>query len=293
LGKDEVEGILDYPVTVQEKIDGANASVWIEDGEIKVGSRNHEVPEFEGLKQYVLSHDGIMALLDECPQYRLFGEWLIKHTLQYDQDSYKHFYLFDVYDHEWEQYISQSSVDALGDYYDIRMPKMYIHNTKCTEEDIMKHVGKSSIGDKGEGVVIKAEGFVNRFGDYPAYAKIVTPEFMEKNALTFGNGSKDAQNCIEMKLCADFITPARVKKIVQKIESQEDRPLALSDCPRIGDTVYHDFIEEEAWSSMAKKNKRVCFRTLGHLCKKRAIMIFKGMLNGEDVSIAFKEVSEE
>lgn len=59
LGKEEVEGILDYPVTVQEKIDGANASIWLEDGEIKLGTRNNEVEDFRGLREYVENHTGI------------------------------------------------------------------------------------------------------------------------------------------------------------------------------------------------------------------------------------------
>lgn len=292
LGKDEVRGILDHYVVVQEKIDGANASIWAENGNIYCGSRNHVVEGFNGLEEYAKSHEGIRKVLEESPKLRLFGEWLVKHTIQYNEDAFKHFYLFDIYDPEADEYLATGLVDLIADSYNIRRPKTLAKGI-LTEEQIMEHVGKSSIGQHGEGVVIKAEEFVSPFGVKPQYAKIVTPEFLEKNALVFGNGSKEAQNCIEMALCSQYITPARVKKVIQKIESMEDRALDLPDCSRVGNTVYHDFIEEEAWSAMAKKNKRVCFRTLGSLCKRRAILIFKGFLNGEDMSVAFINESED
>lgn len=39
LGTAEVDGILDGTVYVFPKLDGANASVWLDDGEVKCGSR--------------------------------------------------------------------------------------------------------------------------------------------------------------------------------------------------------------------------------------------------------------
>ena len=41
LGKEEVEGILDGYCVIQEKIDGANASIWMHDGTVHVGSRRN------------------------------------------------------------------------------------------------------------------------------------------------------------------------------------------------------------------------------------------------------------
>ena len=68
-GKEEVEGILEGTVVVQEKVDGANAQIWMEDGEIKVGSRNRELkPDegFNGFRQYVEKHEGIRSYLEQA-----------------------------------------------------------------------------------------------------------------------------------------------------------------------------------------------------------------------------------
>ena len=43
LGVEETEGILNNEVIIQEKIDGANLSVWMENVEIYVGSRTRVV----------------------------------------------------------------------------------------------------------------------------------------------------------------------------------------------------------------------------------------------------------
>lgn len=42
LGKEEVEDILLTPVTLQEKIDGANVSIWLDEGVVKCGTRTRE-----------------------------------------------------------------------------------------------------------------------------------------------------------------------------------------------------------------------------------------------------------
>ena len=86
LGSDENDGILIGKCYIQEKIDGANTSIWIEDGEIKCASRNNELTGgFNGFVDYVKSHEGIKRLLTEHPDYRLFGEWLVRHTLSYKE----------------------------------------------------------------------------------------------------------------------------------------------------------------------------------------------------------------
>ena len=97
LGDEDNDGILMGKVYVQEKIDGANAQIWIEDGEIKCGSRTQELTQgFNGFVDYAKSHEGIRKCLEANPNHRLFGEWLVRHTIAYNETVYKKFYLFDV-----------------------------------------------------------------------------------------------------------------------------------------------------------------------------------------------------
>jgi hypothetical protein len=77
LGKEETEGILDREVFVQEKIDGANTSIWMENGELKMGSRTRELTDgFNGFCEYVRNHQGIKDFFERYPTNRMYGEWL-------------------------------------------------------------------------------------------------------------------------------------------------------------------------------------------------------------------------
>ena len=285
LGKEEVEGILDTPVIVQEKIDGANASVWMEDGEMKFGSRNNEVTSFRGFPEYCKSHKGIKRLFESAPNIRLFGEWLVKHTLSYDSTKYQHFYLFDILENDvwW----NPEEVVEVAKEFGIEHPQLFMNLQQTTEDEIMKFVGKSNIGERGEGVVIKNPNYVSKFGVSPQYAKIVTDAFKEQNAIVFGGNDKSSACYWEQCVSNEFMTLARVKKIIQKIESVENRPLDLKDIPRVSQTAYHDMLEEEIWT-IQKKVRYIDFNTLKRICTKKAITIFKDIL-ADDISVGYKE----
>jgi hypothetical protein len=48
LGKKETEGVLIGSVSIQEKVDGANTSIWLDDeGNIQMGSRTRTLGEGE------------------------------------------------------------------------------------------------------------------------------------------------------------------------------------------------------------------------------------------------------
>lgn len=100
-GTGEVDGINIGKCYIFPKIDGANASVWMhDDGRIGAGSRNNEITGtdcIKGFTGYVDAHQGIKDFFNACPELRLFGEWLIPHTLKtYRDDAWKKFYVFDV-----------------------------------------------------------------------------------------------------------------------------------------------------------------------------------------------------
>ena len=93
LGDEENDGILLGTCFIQEKIDGANTSIWIEDGDIHCGSRTQDLYKsekgFNGFVQYARTHAGIAKLLEANPSYRLYGEWLVRHTISYNETFYK------------------------------------------------------------------------------------------------------------------------------------------------------------------------------------------------------------
>lgn len=286
LGKEETDGILDGVCYIQEKIDGANASVWVGDyGALHCGSRTRDLTkandEFRGLLRYVEEHVGIKKLLSEFPHFRLYGEWLVRHSLPYPEDKYQRFYLFDIFD--GERYLNPIEVQSFAGMYGIEHCEIFETVKNPTKDYLEQYVGKSVIGDKGEGIVIKNPKFINQFGDRVC-AKMVTQEFKESNAIVFGGNDKHSDTYWEMYIVNKYMTLARIRKIMQKTQPLIDKRLDYEHTPRIANSAYHDLLTEEIWE-IAKKVGTIDFKALKRLAMAKAVQIYKDVLNG-DISVA-------
>ena len=299
LGKDETDGVLLGTVHVEEKIDGANGQIWVEDNKICIGSRNNKLTcdvhnpkdgdnRFNGFLDYVAKHDGINKLLKDHPEYRLYGEWLVRHTINYKETAYQNFYLFDITTikdgEEVEEFFPKEDVIRIADKYGILRPEYHGTFDNPTEEQLTTLVGKSVLGDNGEGVVLKNLEFRDAFGNCN-YAKIVTQDFKESNAITFGGNNKHSETYWEMWIVNKYINSARVIKIIHKIESEIGK-LDLKHTPRVAGSVYHDVLTEEIWE-IAKNAGHVDFNNLKRLALRKAVQVYKDILSGS-VSVADK-----
>lgn len=293
LGSEENDGILIGTVTIQEKVDGANTSIWKEIGDkpIHCGSRTQDVSEkgFNGFCEYVGIHRGINDFLTDHPNKRLFGEWLVRHTIDYNETSYKQFYLFDIMD-EGGSLMCQDFVEDCSKRYSIKMVEKFAVLENPTEEDILRFVGKTVLGNKGEGVVIKNEGFINKFGN-KVYAKIVTQEFKEDSALVFGGNNKHSDTYWEMYVVNKFITLGRVQKVMNKLQPIIDKRLDMEHTARIINTVYHDMITEEIWD-IQKSVPKIDFKALKKLSIRKAAKIYHDILNNH-ISVAYEETNND
>ena len=287
LGKEETEGILIGKCTIQEKVDGANTSIWLDEGQIQCGSRTQNVSQgsFNGFVEFAKAHEGINKLLNENPHLYLYGEWLVRHTISYKETSYKQFYLFDIFDTKQEKFLSNETVKSMADQYGVTRVQEFGVLINPTLEQIMPFVGTSILGPKGEGVVIKNEEFVNKFGE-KRYAKIVTEKFKEDNAIVFGGNNKHSDTYWEMYVVNKYITVARVEKIINKIQPTIDHPIGKEDTARVIHTVYHDMITEEVWD-IVKHVPELNFKKLSVLCTRKAAMMFKDILEN-NMSVAYK-----
>ena len=95
LGRDEVDGILNGTCSIQTKIDGSNGVLWLQDGELRAGSRRKEVSidnDNHGFAASVLNDQRYKKYLTDHPNRYLYGEWLVPHTIKYyNDDAWKHF----------------------------------------------------------------------------------------------------------------------------------------------------------------------------------------------------------
>lgn len=289
LGKEETDGILMGRCVVQEKVDGANTSIWIDKrGEITCGSRSRELTEgFNGFVDYVKEHEGIARLLKDHPTWRLYGEWLVRHTIQYSELAYKKFYLFDITEvkdgEENEEFFTQERVYEIAKEYGIETPQLFGTFENPTADQLKEFVGQTTLGEKGEGIVIKNLEHRDKWGNH-CYAKIVSEEFKEDNGVTFGGNNKHSDSYWEMYIVNKYMTLARIQKVMNKIQPLIDKRLDMEHIPRVAGTAYHDMITEEIWE-IAGKVHSVDFQTLKRIATKKAIQIYKEILSG-DISVA-------
>jgi hypothetical protein len=286
LGKEETDGILDGPVTVQEKLDGANVSIWLgEDGEVRCGSRTRDLgdEEFNGFPAYVKANSKIRQFLVDNPDLRFYGEWLVKHTLAYPDTACRKVYLFDVYDERNRQFWLQAPVATLAASLDLGYPEVFAADKELTADEVKEYVGKSFIAENGEGVVVKHPGWVNKFGDH-SYAKVVHQRFKENNAIVFGGNDKHSETYWEMWVVNKYCTLARVTKIMQKLQPEIDHRLDMAETSQIGMRCYHDLITEEAWE-IVKKVPALNFKKLQGLAMRKFIQIYHDVLN-DSLSVA-------
>ena len=276
-GTSEVEGIELGICFVFPKIDGTNSSVWLnENGELRAGSRNRELTyekDNAGFYNAISKDERILNYLKKHPTHRLFGEWLVPHSLKtYRDDAWRKFYIFDVcVDNDSEvglEYIPYDIYKPLLEEFNldylapIRVVKNgdYENFIRCLDQNIF--LIKDGQG-AGEGVVIKNYDFYNKY-KRQTWAKIVTSEFKEKHHKEMGAPIIE-NKMIEESIVEEYITLAFVEKEYSKILNDNDGWNSRL-IPQLLSRVFYELINEEMWNVIKKfKMPTVNFKTLNSL----------------------------
>jgi hypothetical protein len=282
LGTTEVQNIELGECYVFPKVDGTNASVWFCNGEIQAGSRTRHLStesDNAGFYAWASQNDALKSYFQEYPTHRLFGEWLVPHSLKtYRQDAWRRFYVFDVCVdkepceilHEGDselKYLHYLEYKPLleGHGIDYCPPISIVRNGVYEQfiNQLAKNVFLIEDGKgAGEGIVIKNYDFKNKY-NRQAWAKIVTSEFKEQHAKVMGASEVNGRKLIEEEIAAKFVTSALVDKEFAKIESVDGWTSKM--IPRLLNTVYYSVVKEEAWEFVKEhKNPTIDFKRLQH-----------------------------
>lgn len=313
-GHPDVDGLDIGIVYVFPKLDGTNASVWVEDhGEgddgrpvhhFHAGSRTRELTFDEdnaGFLNWICEDESgvnFAGLFADFPWWRLYGEWLVPHTLKtYREDAWRRFYVFDVYDDDDHRYLPYDGYATVLRSFGFDMIEPLCTITNPTEEQLRKEVEANTylIRDgcgAGEGIVIKNYEWRNKYGRQP-WAKIVRTEFKEENRRQFGTPEKTGRFQVEAAIAEEFVTAALVDKerakIRVNIHYEEDLGAGLLKevdhthrsqvIPRLLQTVYHAIVAEEIWTAIKRhKDPTIDFKLLRkhviHYTKKYAGDLF-------------------
>jgi len=257
------------------KLDGTNASVWMDsDNFLCAGSRKRQLSTTKdkdnaGFCKFVMDSDEIADFMFKNPNLRLFGEWLVPHTLKtYKESAWRQFYIFDVYDHDQDKYLHYDEYAALLEDAWLNIIPPLIIITRPSHEQLLEQCERNTYliqDDKGcgEGIVIKNYEFFNRY-DRQEWAKLVTSDFKDKYIEKMGCGSIGGK-MVEESIVDKYITQHLVDKTYAKIDNAQDGWTCKS-IPELLNRVFHDFIDEEMWDVL-KSNKFpiINFRTLNGL----------------------------
>jgi hypothetical protein len=275
-GNTEVEGIEVGTCYVFPKLDGTNGSVWLDPSKpfgekFCCGSRNRELSldnDNAGFMKAMFDDDAVVPYIYQNPSHVLYGEWLVPHTLKtYNDDAWRKFYVFDVYDRNKERLLSYDEYSAplIAAGINVIAPIAIIKNgnidhfTECLSK--AHYLVKDGEGS-GEGVVIKNYDYTNKYGRQ-TWAKIVTNEFKAKHHIAMGAPVVGGE-IVEEKIAAKYVTQALVDKVEAKIVN-EMGGWSSKYIPRLINTVWYDVVTEETWNFVKEfKNPKVDFKVLSH-----------------------------
>jgi hypothetical protein len=281
LGDDEVNGLLNGQCYVFPKLDGTNASVWVDErGVICCGSRTRQLSEEQdnhGFCVWVNEELKLQRFMHNYQHLRLCGEWLVPHSLKtYREEAWRRFYVFDVMNGD-DAYVHPSDYMAMLQEAELDfIPCTAIINDPSPEQ-IQAEADRNTFmmqdGHIGEGVVVKNYDFVNKFGRR-TWGKLVRNEFKEKNGLEFGPRLLEGEAQIEREIAERYVTQALVDKERAKIETSPIQPRLLQQ-------VYHSIVVDDLWTVLKKhKNPTINFKRLQAHCTRRTKVFATDLFGG-------------
>ena len=246
-------------IIIQEKVDGANASFQYNSDEDCLDSFSRNLPlspknDLRGFYQWVqnLDKNKVREVLGD--NLRMFGEWLIPHTVPYPEERYNTLYCFDVFDMEKQCYLPQNEVKEITEKLGLNYVPVFYEGKFTRWDDYLPLVGKTALGGEiGEGIVIKDMSTL----DYNVlYTKIVHEKFAEVRYKP--DPEKKAREMEKIRererlteLAKTIVTKQRVEKTLYKLVdegvvpedfSRKDMKVILRNLPS---AVYYDCLKEE------------------------------------------------
>ncbi len=257
--KPEVEGILEGNIIVEEKIDGSQFRIQIDQhGNITCGSHHQELSNtdsnFNKVVQIALQiFDGTKATSEE--PMTIFAEYMAKpkqNAIAYERIPKHFFIVFDI--HANGRYLNRKEKMMMCDKFQVEcVPALYQGPGEgLTEDKINELLARPSVlGHQGgydrlEGIVIKNYDKKYEFDEgHSLYghfmcSKIVNDSFKEKTRMGKPRGS-DKLETLKASVC----TEARWRKAVQHLEEKNELTHTDKDIGILIREIMTDLKEEE------------------------------------------------
>ena len=215
-------------IQITTKIDGANASIaWDETtSKLEIFSRTNLLNSpgaLRGFYDYVKTEIEPKLNMSKHPGLVIFGEWLVKHSVNYENECYNKWYVYDIWDKHLGQYVCQSIVQGFCCEYHLNYVEELYYGPFISWDHCRSFLSKSTAyGPEQEGIVIKNQSKLNNENNKaPAYLKIVNECFKEsqhsKKEKKTLDPEVEAAKAEAVKLAAAIVTEARVRKLILKL----------------------------------------------------------------------------
>ena len=248
-------------IQITTKIDGANASIaWDETtSKLEIFSRTNLLNSpgaLRGFYDYVKTEIEPKLDMSKHPGLVIFGEWLVKHSVNYENECYNKWYVYDIWDKHLGQYVCQSIVQSFCREYHLNYVEELYYGPFISWDHCRSFIGKSKLyGPEQEGIVIKNQDKLDaKDRTAPAYIKIVDERFKESQKVKAKRElSPDKAVALERgtTLAASIVTEARVKKIILKLVDEGKLPPELGPndmgaiMKQLPKLVFDDVLKEE------------------------------------------------
>lgn len=244
-------------ISITEKVDGANASITFEDGEVKAFSHRNELSPLNTLRgfyEYTKHLDD--KSFRENPDYVVFAEWLVKHTVVYNREAYKKMYVYSIFDKVKEEWLDAVAVKEFCKQYDLEYVHELYFGPFVSWEHCRSFLNSPAYGERQEGVVVRNLSNQNGCRDKEAFiVKIVNDSFRETQKSNHVKKVLDPQKIEDRKkaeeLIATIVTEARVRKMINKLVDEGILPsewtpkvmgIVAKELPK---RIYEDCMKEE------------------------------------------------
>jgi len=212
-----------------------------------------------------MAQEWLKSFFKEYQYVTIYGEWLVKHTVNYLDEAWRKFYIFDVM--RGEDHLHY--LEYFGMFYPEFLFSEVIPFIELLENPTYEII--SSILEKnnyllpngkiGEGLVIKNYSYKNKFGRQ-TWVKIVHSEYKEQKT-----GGFQETALIEEQIIQDFCTEAFIEKEFQKIavDGWSSKKIGL-----LLGNIFHYLLKEEICNIVKKlKQPTINFKLLNSLVVKR------------------------
>ena len=295
LDADEAEGLLEGRCHIFPKMDGSNMCAYLEDGEVRTMSRNKVIGPPEPFAVFVASHENIARFLRDFPGLRLYGEWMVPHTVKsYVPEIWNRWLIFDVTAEDPSRTYpleGGGTLDCAGRTYipyEEYAPILGMYGIECIpplaviENPDPKELGRIADEDNtwmvaegagcGEGVVVKRYDFTNRYGR-AVWAKVLNSRFcvFKIAGRASRNEEKRDGTSVEHEIALRYVTQDLVDKEYSRILAESESKNVQG---QLLGTVWHCLVTECLWDAVKRfGSPTVDFKLLRRECDVRTKMV--------------------